>query len=81
MSKKIKPPKCFKREFLKSIITSLFFLLKNGSDHVFFKVYISKYDFLTSPKAPRPITLRGSKSSTLIFDLFKRKNSVSFTAC
>ena len=42
--------------------------------------YSTLFDF-TSPKAPLPITLRGSKSSTPNLDLFKRRNSVSFTAC
>lgn len=36
---------------------------------------------LTSPKAPLPIALIGSKSSTPNLDLFNLKNSVSLVAC
>ncbi len=36
---------------------------------------------LTSPKAPFPITLSGSKSSTPRRERFKRRNSVSLAAC
>lgn len=35
----------------------------------------------TSPKAPRPMTLRDSKSSKPSLVLFNRRNSVSFRAC
>jgi len=35
----------------------------------------------TSPKAPLPMTLRGSKSSTPSLDRLSRRNSVSFWAC
>ena len=35
---------------------------------------------LTSPKAPRPITFNGWKSSALIFTRFNRRYSVSFAA-
>lgn len=36
---------------------------------------------LTSPKAPRPMTLRDSKSSSPSLVLFSRRNSVSLRAC
>ena len=36
---------------------------------------------LTSPKAPLPMTLSGSKSCTPSFDLLSRRNSVSLQAC
>lgn len=39
------------------------------------------FNALTSPKAPRPITLRDSKSSRPSRVRFSRRNSVSFLAC
>lgn len=42
---------------------------------------IHQLSILTSPNAPLPMTLRGSKSSTPSLDRFSRRNSVSFWAC
>lgn len=39
------------------------------------------FKVVTSPKAPRPITLRDSKSSRPSRVRFSRRNSVSFLAC
>lgn len=43
--------------------------------------YLQSAAKLTSPKAPLPIALIGSKSSTPNLDLFNLKNSVSLVAC
>lgn len=45
------------------------------------KVKVELCTALTSPNAPRPMTLIGSKSSTPSRDRFNRRNSVSLVAC
>ena len=56
--------------------------LLNRTEEVCIRAFsLSLPAVFTSPKAPRPMTLMGSKSSTPNLDLFKRRNSVSLTAC
>ena len=49
------------------------------NDQVFGCAFV--FVILTSPNAPFPMTLSGSKSSTPSLDRFNRRNSVSLMAC